>query len=143
MIPHAPRSSKNLNPTPPMESHNVDGVIGSINQENKSKISTTTSNPKTTPTTTTTPSTTPPTTPSSNTSEVNMVQSTPTAKTENKKKGKGKKNQNSQPQEKSKTPLAEDKEKCKPKYPCLICDEDHYTKDCLHRVYVNCFLKGT
>jgi hypothetical protein len=92
MIPHAPRSSTNPNPTPPMKSHVVDGVIGSINQENKSKTSTTTSNPKTTPTTTTTPNTTPPATPSSNTSEVNVVQSTPTAKTEIRKKEKEKQN---------------------------------------------------
>jgi hypothetical protein len=42
-----------------------------------------------------------------------------------------------------KTPPAEDKEKCKPKYPCLICDEDHYTKYCLRRANANHFLKGT
>jgi hypothetical protein len=145
MIPHAPRSSTNPNPTRLVGSHVVNGVINCINQENKSKTSTTTSNPKTTPTTTTTPNTTPPSTPI-NTSEVNTIQSTPTAKSQqtgNKKKGKGKIKQNAQPQEKLKTPPSEDKEKRKHKYPCLICNEYHYTKYCLHRVDVNCFLKGT
>jgi hypothetical protein len=59
------------------------------------------------------------------------------------KKGKGKKKQIAQPQEKLKTPPVEDKEKCKPKYQCPICDEDHYTKYCLCRVDVNCFLEET
>jgi type IV secretory pathway VirB10-like protein len=143
MIPHAPRSSKIPNPTPHVESHAANGVIGSINQETKSNTSTTTFNPKTTPTTMTTLNTTPPATPSSNTYEVNVVQSTPTAKTRNNKKGKGKTKQTSQPQVKMKTPPAEDKEKRKPKYPCLICDEDHYTKYFSCHVDVNCFLKGT
>jgi hypothetical protein len=80
-----------------MESQVVDGVMCSINQQNKSKTSTTNSNPKTTPTATTTPNTTTLATPSSNTYEVNMVQSTPTAKTRNNKKGKGKTKQNAQP----------------------------------------------
>jgi len=31
----------------------------------------------------------------------------------------------------------------KPKYPCLISEEDHYTKDCPHRADINRFLKGT
>ena len=31
----------------------------------------------------------------------------------------------------------------KPKYPCLICEEDHYTKDCSQRSEVSRFLKGT
>lgn len=30
----------------------------------------------------------------------------------------------------------------KPKYPCLICGKDHFTKDCPHRDDVNCFVKG-
>lgn len=31
----------------------------------------------------------------------------------------------------------------KPKYPCLICEEDHYTKDCLRRSEASCLLRGT
>jgi outer membrane biosynthesis protein TonB len=97
MIPHSPCSSTNPNRTPPAEYHVVDGVICYINQETKNKTSTTTPNPKKIPTPTNTPNTTPPTTPSSNTPEVNAVQSTPTTKTGNKKKGKGKTKQTSQP----------------------------------------------
>jgi hypothetical protein len=91
MIPRAPRSSTNPAPTPPVESHVVDGVIGSINKETKSNTSTTSPNPKPTPTTTNTTNTTLHATHSINTYEVNAIQYTPTAKTENKKKGKGKK----------------------------------------------------
>jgi len=64
-------------------------------------------------------------------------------KLEIRKKEKEKKKKTDQPEEKLKNPLIEDKEKCKLKYPCLICDEDHYTKYCLHRADVNHFLKGT
>ena len=97
MIPHATRSLTNTNPTPHAESHLVDGVTSSIIQETKNTISTTTPSPKKTPTTMITPNKKPPSTPSSNTYEVNMVQSTPTAKTRNNKKGKGKTKQNAQP----------------------------------------------
>jgi hypothetical protein len=143
MIPHATRSLTNTNPTPHAESHLVDSVTSSMIQETKNKTSTTIPSPKKTPTTLITPNTKPPSTPSSNTYEVNAVQSTPTVTTRDTKKEKGKTKQNSQSQEKLKATPIDDKEKCKPKYSCLICDEYHYTKYCLRHVDVNCFLKGT
>jgi hypothetical protein len=74
-----------------------------------------------------------PTSPIGKTSEVNVVQSTPTSKNKSKKgKGRNKEDKNNNPQsDKTKTQPVEDKDKCKPRYPCLICGDDHYTKDCL------------
>jgi hypothetical protein len=37
----------------------------------------------------------------------------------------------------------DEKDKRKPRYPCLICGDDHYTKDCPRRVEVTKFLQGT
>ena len=68
---------------------------------------------------------------SGKTSEVNAVQANPVVKTsKGKKKGKGKAKSDDPKMESSK-PRAEDGSQRKLKYPCLICDEDHYTKDCL------------
>jgi hypothetical protein len=90
---------------------------------------------------------TPTTTPSTNnTVEVNFVQSTPSRRNPNKKKGKGKNKEeiNNNPQsDKAKTQTADEKDKRKPHYPCLICGDDHYTKDCPKRAEVTKFLQGT
>ena len=59
-----------------------------------------------------------------------------------KKKGKGKAKSNTLKYDPPK-PSADDASKRKPKYPCLICEEDHYTKDCPHRAEVSRLLKGT
>jgi hypothetical protein len=78
------------------------------------------------------------------TSEVNVVQSMPTGKNKSKKgRGKNKESKNNNQNEKTKTPPIEDRDKCKPCYPCLICGDDHYTKDCPRRAEVNKFLQGT
>jgi hypothetical protein len=37
----------------------------------------------------------------------------------------------------------DDKDKHKPRYPCLICGDDHYTKYCPRSVEVTKFLQGT
>jgi hypothetical protein len=37
---------------------------------------------------------------------------------------------NNKKTEKPKTHPVDDKDKCKPRYPCLICGDDHYMKDC-------------
>lgn len=58
-----------------------------------------------------------------------------------KKKGKAK-NKYEQPKQESSKPPPEEGTKHKPKYPCLICDEDHYTKDCPRRSEVSRLLKG-
>ncbi len=47
-----------------------------------------------------------------------------------KKKGKTKKKQNYPPQEKSSDSSSPAR---KPHYPCLICNEEHFTRDCPHR----------
>ena len=36
----------------------------------------------------------------------------------------------------------DNKDKRKPRYPCLICGDDHYTKDCPRRAEVTKFLQG-
>jgi hypothetical protein len=128
-IPDAPRPSMNPTPTPLVAYHAADGVIGTFHSKTQSKQANH-SNPKST-----TPNiqNTPPTTPPGKTYEVNSVQSTPTSKNKNKKKGKGKNKEdknNNQQYEKPKTQSVDDKDKRKPCYPCLICGEDHYTKDC-------------
>ena len=58
-----------------------------------------------------------------------------------KKKGKAK-NKSEQPKQDSSKPPSEEGAKCKPKYPCLICDEDHYTKDYPRQSEVSRLLKG-
>jgi hypothetical protein len=85
-----------------------------------------------------------PTPPTGKTSEVNSVQSTPAGKNKSKKgKGKNKEDKNNPQSEKTKTPPVDDKDKRKPRYPCLICGDDHYTKDCPRRAEVTKFLQGT
>jgi hypothetical protein len=142
LIPDAPRPSMNPTPTPLVSSHVVDGVIGTFHVENQSTHAghtnpkSTTSNVKNTPTPT----------PSGKTSEVNSVHSTPTGKNQNKKKGKSKNKEeinNNQQYENPKTQPADDKHKRKPRYPCLICGDDHYTKYCPRRVEVTKSLQGT
>jgi hypothetical protein len=116
-------------------------VVGFFTQETKGKPS----NPsKFIPITTqVTTATTSPISPEK-TSEINTVQTTTSGKDQSsgsKKKNKVKAKQNSQQKEKNKTPLANETQKWKPKYPCLICEEDHYTKDCPRRADVKFFLK--
>jgi len=78
----------------------------------------------------------------SNTSEVNYVQSTTKDKaSKGKKKGKGK-SKPDQPKPDSPKPPSEESAKRKPKYPCLFCDEDHFTRDYPRRSEVSRLLKG-
>jgi hypothetical protein len=85
-----------------------------------------------------------PTPPTGKTSEVNSVQSTPVGKNKSKKgKGKNKEDKNNLQSKKTKTQPVYNKDKHKPRYPCLICGDDHYTKDYPRRVKVTKFLQGT
>lgn len=59
-----------------------------------------------------------------------------------KKNGEGK-NKAKTPTQDSPKPPAHDDTKCKPKYPCLMCDEDHYSKYCPRWSEVSHLLKGT
>jgi hypothetical protein len=140
-LPDAPRPSTTTTSTTPAASHVVDGVIGTFHAQPQSAQASPT-NPKSTASNvqnalSPTPST-------DKTSEVNSVQSTPAGKNKSKKgKGKNKEDKNNLQSEKSKTQPVDDKDKCKPRYPCLICGDDHYTKDCPRRVEVTKFLQGT
>jgi hypothetical protein len=69
--------------------------------------------------------------------------STPAGKNKSKKgKGKNKEDKNTPQVERTKTPPVDDRDKRKPRYPCLICGDDHYTKDCPRRAEVTKFLQG-
>ena len=74
-------------------------------------------------------------------SEINSV-SSQKGKNENqprsKKKGKAKKKKNPPPQEKSSNSSSPAE---KPRYPCLICNEEHFTRDSPHRFEVSKLLK--
>ena len=59
-----------------------------------------------------------------------------------KKKGKGKSKPDT-PKPESSKPCTNDGSQHKPKYPCLICEGDHYTKDCPRRSEVSQLLKGS
>ena len=64
------------------------------------------------------------------TTEVNPVQANPMEKaSKGKNKGKGKSKSNALKPESSK-PRTDDGSQRKPKFPCLIFEGDHYTKDC-------------
>ena len=71
--------------------------------------------------------------------DIHVVDSS-TTKSGSKEKGKNQNNQNS----KDKMNKNEStNEKRKPRYPCFICDEDHFTKECPHRAEFSKFVKGS
>jgi hypothetical protein len=139
LLPDLPRPGTSSTSTAPAASHAADGVIGTTHTHSHS-VSTTTpksnsSNVQSAPS---------PAPPAGKTSEVNVVQSTPTGKNKSKKgRGKNKESKNNNQNEQTKSPPVEDRDKRKPRYPCLICGDDHYTKDCPRRAEVNKFLQGT
>lgn len=134
-LPDAPRPGTSKAPPTP----SVDGIIGSVTSTPKKNSA----NPGKQKSNVSTETTSQATSHPSNTSEVNAVQSTTADKTsKGKKKGKGK-NKADQPKPDSPKPSSEESAKRKPKYPCLICDEDHFTRDCPRRSEVSRLLKGT
>jgi hypothetical protein len=141
-LPDAPHPSTTTTLTTPMASHATDGVIGNFHADSKS-TSTTHTNPKSTASNIHNAPT--PTTSIRKTYGVNSVQSTPTDKNKSKKgKGRNKEDKNNNPHsKKNKTQPTNDKDKCKPRYPCLICGDDHYTKYFPRCVEVTKFLQGT
>ena len=69
--------------------------------------------------------------------EVNAIQANPMDNaSKGKKKGKGKAKADTPKQDSSK-PCSADISQQKPKYPCLICDEENFTKDCPQRSEVS------
>jgi hypothetical protein len=128
LLPDAPRPSTTTTSTTLVASHAVDGVIGTFHAQPHSTQASTT-NPKYV--TSNVQHALSPTPPADKTCEVNSIQSTPTGKNKSKKgKGKKKEDKNNPQSEKTKTKPIDDKDKLKPRYPCLICGDDHYTKDC-------------
>jgi hypothetical protein len=78
----------------------------------------------------TTPSST---SPQTHISEVNAVQSAPSQQSGGKKKTKNKlKNNNEQMKNQAQPPVTKKKTQRKLKFPCIICGDDHYTRDCPH-----------
>jgi hypothetical protein len=136
--PELPRHGTSSTSTALAASHAADGVIGTAHTHSHS-VSTTT--PKSN--SSNVQNALSPATSTGKTSKVNTVQSTPTGKNKSKKgRGKNKESKNNNQNEKTKTPPVEDRDKCKPRYPCLICGDDHYTKDCPRRAKVTKFLEG-
>jgi hypothetical protein len=141
LLPDAPRPSTSATSTTHTASHAANGVIGTFHAQPHS-VQASNNNPKSVASNVqNAPSPTPPT---GKTSKVNSVQSTPAEKNKSKKgKGKNKEDKNNLQYEKTKTQLVDDKDKRKPQYPCLICGDNHYTKDCPRRAEVTKFLQGT
>jgi hypothetical protein len=139
LLPELPHPGTSSTSTTPAASHAADGVIGTAHAHSHSVSSTT---PKSTfSNVQNAPS---PATPTGKTSEVNVVQSTTTGKNKSKKgRGKNKEGKNNNQTEQPKNIPVEDRDKRKPRYPCLICGDDHYTKDCPRRAEVTKFLQGT
>jgi hypothetical protein len=139
LLPDLPRPGSSSTSATPAASYATDGVIGSTHSHSHF-VSTTTpksnsSNVQSAPS---------PAPPAGKTSEVNTIQTTSTGKPKSKKgRGKNKEGKNNNPNEQTKSPPVDDRDKCKPRYPCLICGDDHYTKDCSRCAEVNKFLQGT
>jgi len=77
---------------------------------------------------------------------VNAVQSasSPQYGGKNKSRNKSKNNNNKidNPKKQTQPPVAENQQQRKLTFPCLICAEDHYTRDYPHQDEVSKFLKG-
>jgi hypothetical protein len=76
---------------------------------------------------------------------VNAVQSTPSQQLGCKKKARNKpkkNNHNEQPKTQPQTPAVGKQPQRKPKFPCLICGDDHYTRDFPHHNEVAKLFKG-
>jgi hypothetical protein len=139
LLPELPRPGTSNTSTAPAASHVPDGVICTAQAHSHSVSRTTpkfaSSNVQNAPS---------PTTPTGKTSEVNDVQSTPAGKNKSKKwRGKNKEGKNNNQAKQTKTTPVEYHDKHKPRYPCLICGDDHYMKDCPRRAKVTNFLQGT
>jgi len=133
-IPNLPKTNQIA--TAPSGSHAADGMIGTVNTKCKKK-----SSKKSSPIITLPDSPTGESSPEIS-ADIHAVESS-TAKSKNggKKKGKKKNKADKAPKEKNEKTDTSD-EKRKPRYPCLICEEDHFTRDCPHRAEVAKIVKG-
>ena len=135
-IPNLP--SSNQIAAPPSGFHAADGMIGTVNTKSKKKSSKNSSPIITLPDSPTGESSPPELSADIHAVETSMAKS----KNGGKKKGKKKNKADKAPKEKSEKTEPND-ERRKPKYPCLICEEDHYTRDCPHRAEVAKIIKGS
>ena len=132
-IPDLPK--QNQITVAPSGSHTADGMIGSVNTKSKKKSSKNSS-----------PIITLLDSPTGDSSaeiptNIHVVESsTAKSKSGGKKKGKKKNKQNSK--EKS-DKIESTYEKRKPRYRCLFCDEEHFTRDCPHRTEAAKIIKGS
>jgi hypothetical protein len=140
LIPNATRAT--TDPSKPSSSSHADGIIGSVKTQSSSQSTGTTN--RSAPASTSSSTAPSSTSPQTQISEVNAVQSTPSQQTGGKKKTKNKtkKNNNEQPKAQNPPPANEKQPQRKPKFPCLICGDDHYTRDCPHRDEVAKLFKG-
>lgn len=166
LIPNAPRPSND--PSRPSTESHVDGLIYSVKPSSSGGHHGSSAIPPTS--STTSPSSQ---SHAAQSSEVNAVQSSSSQISGGKKANRGKnkafkqqdttkiQSQQQQPGGKKKTKgkttnsftpqenienqqtIVETSSKMKSKFPCMICGEDHYTKDCPHHEEVNQFLKGS
>jgi hypothetical protein len=114
-------------PSKPSYSSHADGVIGSVKMQSSSQSTRTTNQSALVSTSSSTaPSST---SPQTQISKVNALQSSPSQQTGGKKKTKNKtkKNNNEQPKAQNPPPANKKKPQQKPKFPCLICGDDHCT----------------
>jgi hypothetical protein len=141
LISNATRATND--PSKPSTTSHADGVIGSIKTESTTQPTGTIQWPASSASpSSTAPSSTPPQT---QVSDVNAVQSTPSQQLGDKKKARNKpkkNNNNEQPKTQPQTPIAGKQPQQKLKFPCLICGDDHYTRDCPHRDEVAKLFKG-
>jgi hypothetical protein len=132
------------NPSKPSAASHADGVIGSVKTQSTTQSTGTTQRPASMAApSSTAPSSTPP--PQTQVSDVNVVQSTPSQQLGGKKKARNKtkkNNNNEQPKTQSQTPAAGKQPQRKSKFPCLICGDDHYTRDFPHCDEVAKLFKG-
>jgi hypothetical protein len=137
LLPELPRPNSSITSTTLAASHVADGVIGTTQAQSHSASST---NPKSA--SSNVQNALSPATPTGKNSEVNVVQSTPAGKKKSKKgRGKNKERKNNSQVEQTKTTPVDDRYKRKPRYPFLICGDDHCTKDCPRCAEVTKFLQ--
>ena len=129
-IPDLPK--QNQITAAPSGSHAADGMIGTVNTKSKKKSSKNSSPIITLPDSLIGYSST------ELSADIHVVESS-TAKSKTGGKKKGKKKNKTDKNSKEKPEKAEStNEKCKPRYLCLICDEEHFTRDCPHCAEVAC-----
>ena len=134
-IPDLPK--QNQITTAPSGSHAANGMIGIVNTKSKKKSSKNSSPIITLPDSLIGDSSV------EISADIHVV-ATSTTKSKSGSKNKGKKKNKTDKNSKGKLEKMESTdEKRKPCYPCLICDEEHFTRDFPHRAEVAKIVKGS